>query len=78
MEKISEIIQNHHYWSLFSEHKLNSGHLSDSEKEDLIKYVENKEYLPVSEKFLNTLSFSYPKIKILPWGNGRYCRGRQT
>ena len=38
MEKISEIIQNHHYWSLFSEHKLNSGHLSDAEK----KYSEQR------------------------------------
>lgn len=75
MKIISDIISDHNEWQNFLSYKLEGGHLRKSEEEDLTAYIENKEYLPFVELYLEGKDFSIPRAVIL---NKQYSNKKRT
>ena len=48
-------------WGLFGEYKLQGGHLTKKEEQDLLRFIENREYLPVMERLLRGEPFPPPR-----------------
>ncbi len=65
MKKISEIILDRNAWIDFFNYKTVGKHLSAFEEKDLLQYVENKEYLPLALKFINSTPFPFPNVRII-------------
>lgn len=54
-----ESLTKHEEWINYYNYVCDSGHIKNKEKEDLKKYIENKEYLPIASD-INRYNFSYP------------------
>ncbi len=75
MKIISEIISDHNEWQKFLSYKLDGGHLRKSEADDITAFVENKEYLPIAELYLEGKDFSVPRAVVL---NKQYSNKKRT
>lgn len=52
-------------WMEFFEYKVQGGHLSQIEIEDLKSFIEQEEYIPVVSRMRNSQPFSIPKMSVL-------------
>lgn len=58
---IFSTLQSAEGWRLFGEYKLQGGHLTKKEEQDLLHFIENREYLPVVERLLRGEPFPPPR-----------------
>ena len=62
---IIDCLEKKEKWLEFYEYKVQGGHLSQDDIEDLREFIEQEEYLPIVKKVRNPQEFPVPKMSVL-------------